>query len=106
MIKFHLHNQDTDEYHFLELNFKNQEEFFNFSDIDSDYFKFMDQMETGHDDYCGVHDFSGDNDSVGFTSYEIQNYPLALGKWAEFFRSKGLLVEKPIKLKNKRIEDI
>lgn len=56
--------------------------------IDSPEFEeFIEQMECGKTEWCGVHDFVGDSETfMGYTSYEIKNHDLAIEKWKEFFQ--------------------
>ena len=59
---------------------------------DADFEAFMDKMECDHADYAGVHDGTGEDDWFGYSSYEIQNFTLAISMWKDFFESKNLLI--------------
>jgi hypothetical protein len=103
MIQFKLfdeNNTDVNGYsieYSIDIDFKDVEEFDNKFGADpftpSEFDIFMDSMETGDEDYCGIHDYCGDEDYVGFSSYEIENFPAAIEKWKEFFRSINKLIE-------------
>lgn len=86
------YNDYTNNDYILKLNFKNLDEFDEFTYDDPDYEIFMDEMECGSDPWCGVHDYWGDADCFGFSSYEIEDFNAALEKWKEFFKSKGKLI--------------
>jgi hypothetical protein len=100
MIKFKLidesildsngHTDFNNEDYCLKLNFKNYDEFDEFTYDDPDFELFlMDKMESEY----GVHDFCGDGDDyVGYSSYEIQDFNEAINKWREFWKSKGKLI--------------
>ena len=98
MILFKLINENNnDKEYSIKLNFLNSDEYYDFIDEDRDYEIFMEKMECGKDDCCGVHDFSGSVDDVGgewigFTSYEIKDFDKAIEKWSKFWNSKEKLV--------------
>jgi hypothetical protein len=81
-----------DRYSFI-TKFKNFDEFDEFTCDDPDYELFMDKMECDDEDWCGVHDFCGDEHWIGFSSYEIKDFETAITKWKEFFESKNKLVK-------------
>lgn len=91
-------NGDYIEYS-IDIDFEDMEEFDDWSDssiFDKNVTKFelfMDDMEIGNAEYCGVHDYCGGADYVGFSSYEIANFPAAIEKWKEFFRNENKLIE-------------
>jgi hypothetical protein len=63
---------------------------------DEDYENFMESMECGNNPWNGVHDYNSSEDDekieyVGYTSYEIKDFPAALQKWKEFFQKKNKL---------------
>lgn len=97
MIKFVLTKEETEESFYLDLNFKNSEEFFEFCENDSSYDKFVDKMETGDDTWNGILDFYGFTDKsgieyVGYSSYEIEDFDTAFNKWKDYFNKKGKLI--------------
>lgn len=93
MIRFLLEDSTTKKQYSINLNFKSEEDFYDFIDEDDDFELFMDKMECDEHEWCGVHDFIGTEEYVGYVSYEIRNYELAIKKWAEFFKEKNLLIE-------------
>ncbi len=56
-----------------------------------DFEDFLWKMETEREDWCGVHDFAGTDEWIGYTSYEIKDHDKAIEKWREFFTEKGLI---------------
>jgi len=95
MIKFRLideNDEDNDSYSFM-INFESADDFNDWYCDDAEFEAFMDKMECDNADYAGVHDVSGGLDEWAYCSYEIQNFPLAISMWKEFFRSRNLLIE-------------
>ena len=99
MIRFKLEDENSENEDYvkcnIELNFKDGMEFDEWCD-NSEFEKFMDQMECGSEPWCGVHDGSGGEDDdgieyVSYSSYEIQDFDTATEKWREFFKSQGVL---------------
>jgi len=92
-MKFKLYDENNDIYYSIDTNFVDVDDFLDWIQSDIDFQPFMDKMETGHDDYCGVHDGgNGYDDGVEFwcfSSYEIKNFNRAIQKWKEFFKSKN-----------------
>jgi hypothetical protein len=72
----------------LEIDFKDFEEFDEFTYDDSDFEIFMENMDTTH----GVHDFVGGEGWIGFSSYEIEDFNAVTKQWMEFWKSKGKLI--------------
>jgi hypothetical protein len=102
MIRFKLEDENNEykEYS-INIDFESVEDFDNFTYEDSDFELFMEKMECGEEDYCGVHDITGGIDEdgiewVGYQSYEIKNFNKAIQKWEKFFKIKGLLTRKTI----------
>ena len=76
----------------IELKFESVDDFLEWHYDDADFEAFMDKMECDHADYAGVHDGTGEDDWFGYSSYEIQNFTLAISMWKDFFESKNLLI--------------
>lgn len=98
MIRFKLNdeNSDKDYKYSFEIDFENLDEFDEW-EYPSGFELFMEKMECGRDAWCGVHDFGGGRDKdgtewIGYSSYEIKDFPTALEKWKEFFKSKNKLI--------------
>ena len=99
MIKFRLideNDEDNDNYSF-QINFESVDDFLEWTYDDSDFEAFMDKMECDNADYAGVHDGGSGGETYNtewtYSSYEIQNFPLAISMWKEFFKSQNLLIE-------------
>jgi hypothetical protein len=94
-MKFKLHDQNSDSYKGeINLDFNSIDDFLDWTYPNDKFEKFMDHMETGHEDYCGVHDGGDDIEDDGeeiwmYSSYEIKNFEKAIEKWEEFFRING-----------------
>lgn len=72
------------------------DEFDDWADGDPDFDDFMEKMECSDASYAGVHDATGGVDEdgsewIGYNSYEIEDFPLALSMWKEFFKTKNLI---------------
>lgn len=94
MIRFVLEDSTNDyKQYSINLDFDTDEDFYEYIDESDDFELFMDKMECGDDDWCGVHDFIGTETYVGYVSYEIKDFDTAIKKWADFFKEKNLLVE-------------
>jgi hypothetical protein len=98
MIRFKLLDEkDNYKEYVIELDFVDSDDLLDFMDTDDDYIGFMEQMECGHDSWCGVHDGTGgtDKDGIewfGFSSYEIEDFNTAIKKWIDFFKKKKRLL--------------
>ena len=99
MIRFKLQDEN-DEYkeYSLNLDFSSSDDYYDW-EFDEDHFQaFMEKMECDDENYAGVHDGTGgvDEDGVewiGYHSYEIKDFPLAISMWKDFFKSQKLLIE-------------
>ena len=98
MIRFKLEDENNNyKQYSIEIDFVDGEEFDDWSYDNKDFEDFMEQMETGHDKWNGVHDGSGgvDNDGVeyvSFSSYEIQDFNTAIKLWEDFFKKQNKLI--------------
>ena len=92
MIRFKLEDENNNYRSYsIEIDFEDGEDFDDWTYDNKDFVDFMEQMETGHDNWNGVHDGSGgiDDDGVeyvSFSSYEIQDFNTAIKLWKDFFR--------------------
>lgn len=82
----------------LDLNFKDDEDFQDWADANPSFDTFMEKMETSNAPWSGVHDGTGGTDDdgvdyIGFSSYEIEDFPKAISMWEDFFRKHGKLIE-------------
>ena len=92
MIRFKLQDENNNykEYS-IDINFNSIEDFDKWTYTNNSFKEFMDQMETGHDKWNGIHDTTAgvDDDGieyVGYHSYEIQDFDTAIEMWENFFR--------------------
>jgi len=92
-MKFKLYDENSDIYYSIDTNFVDVDDFLDWIQSDDDFQPFMDNMETGYDDWCGIHDggngYDGDVEFWQYSSYEIKDYNQAIQKWEEFFKSKN-----------------
>lgn len=96
MIRFKLEDTENEKEYSIELDFKDFEDFDDWADDNPIYDEFMYEMETGHNEWNGVHDGSGGTDDDGieyisFNSYEIKDFETAIKMWEDFFRKNNLL---------------
>jgi hypothetical protein len=99
MINFKLEDENNNYKSYnIEIDFEDVEDFDDWAYDNKDFEDFIEQMETGHDKWNGVHDGSGGiNDDgveyVSFSSYEIQDFNTAIKLWEDFFRKVNKLIE-------------
>jgi hypothetical protein len=97
MIRFKLEDENNNyKSYSIEIDFEDGEDFDDWTYDNKDFEDFMEQMETGHNNWNGVHDGSGgiDDDGVeyvSFSSYEIQDFNTAIKLWEDFFRKVNKL---------------
>jgi len=109
MIRFKLFDENDESYddentpYVLNLDFEDGEnDFDEWANSNPSFDAFMEKMETSNASWSGVHDGTGGTDKdgivyLGFSSYEITDFPKAISMWADFFRKHGKLIEKPRK---------
>ena len=57
-------------------------------------YNFRDIMETADKKWSGVHDGTGGENWIGYSSYEIRDFDTAIKKWYDFFKLNNKLPEK------------
>ena len=97
MVRFKLEDENNNyKSYSIEIDFEDGEDFDDWTYDNKDFEDFMEQMETGYDNWNGVHDGSGgiDDDGVeyvSFSSYEIKDFKTAIKLWEDFFRKVNKL---------------
>jgi len=92
MIRFKLNDDfyDSNEKYFFDLNFSTRISFYNF--MDNDFINFKKNMDSLYGKHNYFEGKKSDIDFIGYFSNEIKDFPTALEKWKEFFKSKNKLI--------------
>ena len=87
MLKFRLIDENTYKSYGFNLNMTEREfdDFIEY-EIPNEYDEFIEKMETSGESWSGVHDFDGEPNEVGYSSYEIEDFDTAIKMWFDFFK--------------------